>query len=101
MRRRQATEDSRRGPRKISEHASVLKGRGFSAKKVRRVGKLKDRQLTMGLDPGDRSSFYFFLNGADEVILQAKVTTNQEAMKKTVGNMPRNRIAPETGTCSP
>jgi hypothetical protein len=33
---------------------------------VRRMGKLPDRQLTIGLDLGDRSSFYFVLNGSGE-----------------------------------
>ena len=34
-----------------------------------RTVKLQDRQLTIGLDLGDRSSFYCVLNGAGEVIL--------------------------------
>ena len=38
-----------------------------------RTEKLRDRQLTIGLDLGDRSSFYCVLNGAGEVILEAKV----------------------------
>ena len=39
---------------------------------VRRIGKLQDRQLTIGLDLGDRSSFYCVLNRAGEVILEGK-----------------------------
>ena len=42
---------------------------------LHRTGKLQDRQLTMGLDLGDRSSFYCVLNGAGEVILEARVAT--------------------------
>ncbi|HEY4049055.1 MAG TPA: hypothetical protein VGM27_19510 [Acidobacteriaceae bacterium] len=45
--------------------------------------KLQDGQLTIGLDVGDRSSFYCVLNGAGEVILEAKVATSPEAMKTT------------------
>jgi transposase len=39
--------------------------------------------------------------GAGEVILEEKVATTSEAMKKTFGKMPRSRIALETGTHSP
>jgi transposase len=72
-----------------------------SARTLRRTPKPQDRQLTIGLDVGDRSSFYCVLNGAGEVILEAKVATNPEAMKKTFEKMPRSRIALETGTHSP
>jgi hypothetical protein len=68
---------------------------------VRRVRKLQDQQLAIGLDLGDRSSFYCVLNGTGEVILEAKVATSPEAMKKTFGKMPRSLIALETGTHSP
>jgi transposase len=37
---------------------------------LRRRVKLQDEQLTMGLDLGDRSSFYCVLNRAGEVILE-------------------------------
>ena len=63
--------------------------------------KLQEGQLTVGLDLGDRSSFYCVLNGAGEVVLEAKVATNPEAMKKTFEKMPASRIALETGTHSP
>jgi transposase len=72
-----------------------------STKTVRGKGKLQDQQLTIGLDLGDRSSFYCVLNGAGEVILEERVATNPEAMKKTFGKMARSRIALETGTHSP
>ena len=47
---------------------------------LRRIRKLQDGQLTIGLDLGDRSSFYCVLNRAGEVILEERVTTNPEAM---------------------
>ncbi|WP_348270053.1 hypothetical protein P8936_06385 [Edaphobacter paludis] len=53
-----------------------------STKTVRQRVKLPDGQLTIGLDLGDRSSFYCVLNGAGEVILEEKIATNPEAMKK-------------------
>jgi transposase len=65
-----------------------------------RVKKLQDQQLTIGLDLGDRSSFYCVLNGFGEVVLEERVATSPEAMKKTFGKMPRSRIALETGTHS-
>ena len=68
---------------------------------IRWKRKLQDGQLTVGLDLGDRSSFYCVLNGAGEVILESKVATNPEAMKGTFGKMPCSRIALETGTHSP
>src|SRR6201987_2148477 len=67
----------------------------------RRSGKLPDGQLTIGLDLGDRSSFYCVLNRAGEVILEDRVATSPEAMKKRFEKMPASRIALETGTHSP
>jgi hypothetical protein len=39
---------------------------------------------------GDRSSFYCVLNETGEVILEARVATSPEVMKKTFGKMPRS-----------
>ena len=64
-------------------------------------GKFQGEQLTIGLDLGDRSSFYCVLNGAGEGIVEERVATSPEAMKKTFGKMPQSRIALETGTHSP
>lgn len=72
-----------------------------STKTIRRRGKLPDGQLTVGLDLGDRSSFYCVLNGAGEVILEERVATSPEAIKKVFSTMPRSRIALETCTHSP
>lgn len=72
-----------------------------STKTVRRTGKLQEEQLTIGLDLGDRSSFYCVLNGVGEAILEERVATNPEAMKKTFEKMPASRIALETDTHSP
>ena len=55
----------------------------ITTKGVSRTGKLQDQQLTIGLDLGDRSSFYCVLNGAGEVIIEQKVSTTPDAMKKT------------------
>ena len=66
-----------------------------------RTGRLQDGHLTIGLDLGDRSSFYCVLNGAGDVVLESRVATNPDAMRKTFEEMSRSRIALETGTHSP
>lgn len=66
-----------------------------------RTSKLQGHQLTIGLDVGDRSSFFCVLNGKGEVVLEAKVATRPEALKEVFSRMPRSRIALETGTHSP
>ena len=58
-------------------------------------------QPTIGLDLGDRSSSYCVLDEAGKILLEQKLPTTPEAMKKTFGRMPRSRIAMETGTHSP
>ena len=59
------------------------------------------KQLTIGLDLGDRFSSYCVLEAAGEIVLEQKLPTTPEAMRKTFGTMPRCRIAMETGTHSP
>ena len=61
----------------------------------------KERQLTMGLDLGDRWSFYCVLDESGKVILEEKLATTPEAMKHTFARMPGSRVALETGTHSP
>jgi transposase len=60
-----------------------------------------DRKLTIGLDLGDRSSWYCVLDEAGEVIHEQKLGTTPKAMKEAFATMPRSRIALETGTHSP
>ena len=73
----------------------------ISTRTLCRIGKLQDRQLTIGLDVGDRSSCYCVIDAKGEVILEAKVATRPEALRESFGRMPRSRIALETGTHSP
>ena len=65
------------------------------------VEKVEGQKLTIGLDLGDRSSWYCVLNGAGEVLLERKLATTPKAMKEVFGGMPRGRIALETGMHSP
>src|SRR5208282_3153724 len=70
---------------------------------VRVNGKMifKGHKLTIGLDLGDRWSFYCVLDEAGKVILEQKLPTTPEAMKQTFGKIPRSLMALETGTPSP
>src|SRR5271165_1373318 len=58
-------------------------------------------KLTIGLDLGDRSSWYCVLDEAGEVISEQKLGTTPKAMKEVFAAMPRSRIALETGMHSP
>jgi len=55
----------------------------------------------VGLDLGDRWSFYCVLDEVGQIHLEQKVPTTPEAMKRTFEKLPRSRIALETGTHSP
>jgi len=48
-------------------------------------------QLTIGLDLGDRFSSYCVLDENGEIILERKLPTTPEAMKRTFARMPRSR----------
>ena len=58
-------------------------------------------QLTIGLDLGDRSSWYCVLDEAGTIVLEQKLGTTPKAMKEVFGGMPGCRIALETGMHSP
>src|SRR5438445_6691820 len=64
-------------------------------------GKFVGQRLTIGLDLGDRSSWYCVLDEAGEVLLEQRLSTTPKAMKEVFGGMPRSRIALETGMHSP
>src|ERR1700741_4290183 len=61
----------------------------------------KEQQLTIGVDLGDRWSFYCVLDEAGKIILEQKVPTTPEAMKQTFSRMPQSRLALKPGTQSP
>ncbi|HXY52876.1 MAG TPA: transposase [Terriglobales bacterium] len=68
---------------------------------AKQTTKLRDRKLTIGLDLGDRCSWYCVLDGAGEVLLEQKVSTTSKAMRAVFGGTPRSRIALETGMHPP
>src|SRR6202161_4282825 len=66
-----------------------------------RSNKNLHRKLTIGLDLGDRSSWYCVLDEAGEVISEQKLGTTPKAMKEVFAAIRRCRIALETGMHSP
>src|SRR5271157_5939019 len=58
-------------------------------------------KLTIGLDLGDRSSWFCVLDEAGEVVSEKNLGTTPKAMKEVFAAMPRSRIALETGMHSP
>jgi transposase len=62
---------------------------------------VKEQKLTIGLDLGDRSSFYCALDEAGKIILEQKVPTTRDGMKQRFAKISRSLIALETGTHSP
>src|SRR5450755_738281 len=68
---------------------------------AKKAEKVVIQKLTIGLDLGDRWSWYCVLDEAGEVVLEQKVASTPKAMKEVFGGMPRSRLALETGTHSP
>jgi transposase len=62
---------------------------------------LKERKLTIGLDLGDRWSFYCVMDEAGQILVEQKLPTTAEALQQTFGKIERSLIALETGTHSP
>ena len=59
------------------------------------------QQLTIGLDLGDRNSWYCVVDEAGQIQLEQRVHTSGKALREVFGAMPRSRIALEIGTHSP
>jgi len=63
-------------------------------KKVRIVGaqasrKISAQKLTIGLDLGDRSSWYCVLDEAGTIVLEQKVSTTAKTLQEVFGGMPQ------------
>jgi transposase len=61
----------------------------------------KQAKLTIGLDLGDRISYYCMLDEAGNVILESNLPTTLNGIRQAFRRIPRCRIALETGTHSP
>ena len=68
---------------------------------VKQSKNISGQKLTIGLDLGDRSSWYCVLDEAGEVLLEQKLATTAKAMREVFSGMPHSRMALETGMHSP
>ena len=62
---------------------------------ARQSRNFSEQKLTIGLDLGDRSSWYCVLDERGEVVLEQRLGTTPKAMREVFGAMPRSRIALE------
>jgi len=62
---------------------------------------ISQQKLTIGLDLGDRNSWYCVLDEAGQIQLEQRVRTTAKALHEIFGAMPGSRIALEIGTHSP
>jgi hypothetical protein len=61
----------------------------------------REKKLTIGMDLGDRFTYYCVLDEAGEVVVEQKLATTKQAMKQAFSRMPSSRVALETGAHSP
>ena len=76
----------------------MKKGSTVAAKQGRNFTQQK---LTIGLDLGDRASWYCVLEQTGAVLWEQRVSTTPKAMREAFSTVARSRIALETGTHSP
>src|SRR5215467_13676579 len=88
-RRAQGTEKRRPAMKKVSTAV---------AKQSRNISRQK---LTIGLDLGDRNSWYCVLDEAGRIQLEQQVRTTSKGLQEVFGAMLRSRVALEIGTHSP
>jgi len=62
---------------------------------------ISQQKLTIGLDLGDRNSWYCVLDEVGQIQVEQRVRTTAKALQEVFGAMPRSRVALETGTHSP
>ncbi|HVR21986.1 MAG TPA: transposase [Candidatus Polarisedimenticolia bacterium] len=60
-----------------------------------------EKKYTVGLDLGDRWSWYCVLDEHGDVVFEHKLSTTPKALREVFGAMPHSRAALETGTHSP
>jgi hypothetical protein len=72
----------------------------ISTTAARQTRNFQDQKLTIGLDLGDRSSWYCVLDEAGEVLLEQKLATTPKAMKEVfVFSPPCMPARKELGDC--
>ena len=65
------------------------------------IRNISGQRLTIGLDLGDRTSYYSVLDESGQTVLEQRVSTTAKALREVFGGMPGSRIALETGMHSP
>jgi Transposase len=60
-----------------------------------------EKKYTVGLDLGDRWSWYCVLDEHGDVVFEHKLSTTPKALREVFGAIPHSRVALETGTHSP
>src|SRR6266853_3457437 len=75
--------------------------KNISTAAAKQIRNFSQQKLTIGLDLGDRSSWYCVLDETGSVLLEQRLGTTPKAMREVFGGMPRSRIALETGMHSP
>ncbi|MGB6474076.1 MAG: IS110 family transposase [Candidatus Sulfotelmatobacter sp.] len=68
---------------------------------VKTTKNFSQAKLTIGLDLGDRNSWYCVLDESGQIQLEQRVRTTATALREVFSEMPRSRIALEIGTHSP
>ena len=68
---------------------------------ARPLSHFSPQKLTIGLDLGDRFSYYCVLDENGELVRQQKIPTTAKGLQAAFGGTPHSRIALETGTHSP
>jgi len=68
---------------------------------AKQIRNFSEQKLTIGLDLGDRSSYYCVLDETGHIVVEQKVSTTPKALQAAFGAIPRSLIALETGMHSP
>jgi transposase len=68
---------------------------------TKQSGKKSQQKLTIGLDLGDRNSWYCVVDEAGQIQREQRVRTNAKALQEVFGAISHSRMAVEIGTHSP
>src|ERR1700686_234997 len=79
-----ALKAQRKGDRLMKKNSTVA---------IRQKQIFKEKKLTIGMDLGDRFTYYCILDEAGEVVVEQKLSTTKQAMKQVFGRIPRSRVA--------
>ena len=60
----------------------------ISTASTQKLEKVEGQRLTVGLDLGDRSSWYCMLDESGSVMLEQRLSTTPKAMQEVFGAMP-------------